>query len=148
MYKSVRCVSELDIDLAPCAVDRLSVEKVLRVQCVGTPATGGHGGSNQRAEQAGKQHQTAAYKDPASPRRTRAGVARPRQRRSTAPHDPERAPRPAPSPFPRFLSASSSYDRKLRCGEPRGHRIREDYETSSPHRMLVQRSVTSSFCPA
>ena len=42
-----------NVDLAPRAVDRLSVEKVLREQCVVTPATGG--GGNQRTEQAGKQ---------------------------------------------------------------------------------------------
>ena len=131
----VRCVGELDnVDLAPRAVDRLSVEKVLREQCVVTPATGG--GGNQRAEQAGKQQQTAAYEGPAIARRTRAGVALPRQRCSTASH----ATPPALSPFPRFLSASAPTIASYGVVSSRNHRITEDYERSSSHGMLVRQT--------
>ena len=131
----VRCVGEMDnVDLAPRAVDRLSVEKVLREQCVVTPATGG--GGNQRAEQAGKQQQTAAYEGPAIARRTRGGVALPRQRCSTASH----ATPPALSPFPRFLSASAPTIASYGVVSSRNHRITEDYGRSSSHGMLVRRT--------
>ena len=123
-----------NVDLAPRAVDRLSVEKVLREQCVVTPATGG--GGNQRTEQAGKQQQTAAYEGPAIARRTRGGVALPRQRCSTASH----ATPPALSPFPRFLSAFVPTIASYGVRSSRNHRITEHYGRSSSHGMLVRQT--------
>ena len=98
------------------------------------PATGG--GGNQRAEQAGKQQQTAAYEGPAIARRTRAGVALPRQRCSTASH----ATPPALSPYPRFLSAFVPTIASYGVRSSRNHRITAHYGRSSSHGMLVRQT--------
>ena len=98
------------------------------------PATGG--GGNQRAEQAGKQQQTAAYEGPAIARRTRGGVALPRQRCSTASH----ATPPALSPFPRFLSAFVPTIASYGVRSSRNHRITAHYGRSSSHGMLVRQT--------